>query len=265
MAESLSSSNDSSSWRAYVINLDRSPDRWDAIATQLNDVGADYERVTAIEGQSLLPDLDGLDQSAFDFRHGKTINPNELGCYLSHHKAIQTFMESDVQFGIILEDDADLTADFRATIEALIREAHRWDVANLNGRHSGAPVPQCQLTQNNQLVAFLFRRTGARGYMINRKAGRLYCEKLLPMKVPYDHEFDRAWVYGFRFRGVVPAVVTGRPKAKAGTTIGYGPQHANASQRKSQWRRGSVFLYRAANEVARLTHYIARGLFIPRS
>ncbi len=256
--------NDSSAlpYQFYLINLDRSPDRLETCSKRFDELGLPFSRVPALDGETLLPELSGLDLSGYDFRHGKSVNPNELGCYLSHYKAIETFMASENEYGIIMEDDAWLSEETKTVLDALITHNKEWDVANLNGRHHGMPVRQKRLTETHSLVAYLFRRTGAACYLINREAGLKYLNKLLPMKVPYDHEFDRAWVYGFKYRGVQPIVAEG--VSGQVSTIGY-KKESTRGKKKPQWKRGSVLLYRMVNEVTRLGYHLVRGLFIPRN
>ncbi len=258
-----SGNNKRTSWHVFMINLDRSSDRLAKQTQQLDRLALPFTRVVAIDGQDILPELDGLNRKGYERRHGKSINPNEVGCYLSHYKAIGEFMKSEYDFALILEDDAKLDDDTGKVIEALIEVEGDWDVVNLGGRRNGKPVPCRKLTDRHNLVSYLFRQTGAAGYLINRTAGQKYLDMLLPMKVPYDHEFDRAWIYDFKFRGVEPKVIKGA--LERNSTIGYKNRTANSAVRKPQWKRGSVFLYRGLNESARLTHYLIRGLFLPRS
>lgn len=42
--------------------------------------------------------------------------------------------------------------------------------------------------------------------MINRTAAQRYVQQLLPMQLPYDHAYDRGWVYGLKVRRVFPEV-----------------------------------------------------------
>lgn len=246
-----------------VINLDRSPHRWDVMASRLGDLGLTFERVQAVDGQELgAPPWDGIDHRGYELYHGKRLHPNEAGCYLSHVKAIRRLMDSGSEFAMVLEDDATFTPDTLAVLEALMAERAHWDVAKLNGRHSGTPVPQRRLTGDYRLVAFLTRNTGAGAYVINRHAGARYLKHLLPMVVPYDHSFDRAWRFGLRFRGVLPYPV--HSQTGGGSTIRRQGDGAYA-YKKPWWRKGPTLAYRTQNETRRLAHYILRGLMIPRA
>lgn len=204
----------------YIINLARSPDRLAMQREQFQKLALSFARVEAVDGSALEFPHPALDERGFHRRHGKTINPNELGCTLSHIRAIQMFADSENEFAVILEDDADLSDHFEQVIDAAIAQSDRWDMVKLNRRHSGMPVSVASLTADHRLIAYLAKQSGAVGYLINRKAARAYIDGLLPMRVPYDHEFDRGHAYGLRVFGVLPPVV--KDNLTTGSTIGYG-------------------------------------------
>lgn len=250
------------SYHCFVINLDQSPDRLAQVAARLAIASLRWTRVPALEGEAELDNPRSLNRRAYVARHGKAVSSNELGCYLSHVKALTTFLESEHEFGVILEDDARFDDDIGDVLDSLVTCRHLWDVVQLSGRHHGAPVAQLRLTRRCNLVAHMFQRTCAAGYIVNRKAARRYVAGLLPMAVPFDHEFDRAWVYGIKFRGVRPQCVHGQ--SHDDTLDSQCSVILNVGRKKVWWKRGSVLLYRAVNEVARVFHYASRGLFIPR-
>ncbi len=245
---------------ALVINLDRRPDRLRDMAEGLGKIGLPFERVSAIDGQTLgAGPWQGIDHRGYDLCHGKRLRPNEAGCYLSHFKAIRRFMESDATACLILEDDAAFAPEFPAVIEALLKVPQDWDVVKLNGRHSGTPVPQRRLVSPYKLVACVTRNTGAGGYLLNRHAGARYLERLLPMIVPYDHAFDQAWRFGIKFRSVRPYPMESQVSTSSLV------RSDDGAFKKAWWRRGTVLAYRTQNETRRLAHYISHGLIIPRA
>jgi len=251
-------------WKCYVINLDRSPERMEKLSGRLKELSLEWTRIAAVDGASIADTLPGFDAKGYDRRHGKLVNPNEVGCYLSHVKAIQEFYDSGDEFGVILEDDVQVSDELEHVVNLSIEHHGMWDMLRLSGREGRMPIPQLQLTDKHQIVAFMFRNTGAYAYALNRHAARQYLDKLLPMKVPYDHEFDRAWVYGIKVRGIMPNGLV-YFDGTGGTTIGYDWQKGAKKRKKSQWKRTTVFLYRGFNELCRLGHYFIRGLFIPRT
>ena len=245
-------------WKAFLINLDRSKDRLEVTGKRLDELGMDWQRVAGVDGQQLqLSDYVGVDRSGFLWQHGRYIEKGDIGCYLSHIKALQAFLASEAAFGLILEDDVDFPDDFLSLVDHFLAACNQWDVLKISGRHHGLPVPLARLGRDHRLVAFLTRHTGAAAYFVNRFAAQRYIERLLPMRVPYDHVFDRAWHFGFRFRGVVPLPVTAHSFGES--TI----KHARKLRKPWAYKLPKLAA-RAVNETQRGLHYLSRGLVIPR-
>ena len=77
-----------------------------------------WTRILAIDGRELgPPPWPDHDLRGFDRCLGKSPNPNEVGCYLSHVAALKAAAASEDAISLILEDDAKLSADFREVIE----------------------------------------------------------------------------------------------------------------------------------------------------
>ncbi len=249
-------------WRAYVINLDHSTDRLKRMQKRLEAAQIPWQRVPAIHGATLKPhQYAGIDRKGFLRAHGRHIEPGDIGCYVSHIKALQTFLASDDAFGLILEDDVAFEDDFHLVMADLLQNTRHWDVVQFAGRHHGMPVPQLKLSGNYRLVAFLTRRTGAGAYLVNRKAAQSYIEKLYPMQVPYDHVYDRAWKFKLKIRGVLPPVV--RAQLRKDSTI-LPQRKAKQKYRKPAAYVLPKFLSRSLNEINRGLYSLTRGLFIPR-
>ncbi len=239
-----------------VINLDRAPNRLEKISLQLNRLGLAWERVSAADGKNLnIHDENLLDTKSFGARHGKTPLPGELGCYLSHVWAFERFLKSDFKFALVLEDDVLLRDELPAVLDKLKTREDAWDMVKLSGVHSGTPVSVAQLTPLHQLTVMLSRCTGSSAYAVNRHAAKIYAQGLLPMKLPYDHEFDRAWYWHLKVRMVVPH------------PCGHDDQEIsmiNTSQTvkvKFHWtRRLSAYRWRLGNELNRFFHGLNQWL-----
>ena len=233
-----------------VINLDRAPQRLEKISTQLQRLGLSWERVSAADGKNLsMEDPTLLDAGAFGQRHGKTPLPGELGCYLSHVWAMQRFLQSGARFALILEDDVLLRDDLPEVLTQLSVHAQAWDMVKLSGVHSGTPLPVGSLSPKHQLAVMLSRFTGSSAYVLNRHAAQTYARGLLPMKIPYDHEFDRAWFWGLKIRMVTPCPC-GHDEAEVSmiNTI-------QTPRVKFHWtRRLRTYRWRLGNELSRLFH-----------
>lgn len=236
-----------------AINLDRSPERLRNVAGQLDVLGLPWQRLPATDGKSLsMEDVTLIDVSEFRRKHGKEPLPGELGCYLSHVRALQAFMATEKSAVLVLEDDVQLGADLPSVLRNLRSVADQWDVVKLSGIHSGTPLSLRPLGLGYRLAVGLSRYTGASCYLVNRQAAEAYLRDLLPMTLPYDHEYDRAWSRNMRIRMVVPAPC--QHSFEMGSDL-----HPRTVLRPNfHWtKRLSTFRWRLGNELRRLFH----GLF----
>jgi glycosyl transferase, family 25 len=239
-----------------VINLARSPDRLEHMHQQLKATQLIWERFEAVEGAKLaLPDETLVDPTEYGRRHGKTYAPGELGCYLSHYYAYQHFLGTDKQFALILEDDVKLHPQLEAVLDSLYACAQEWDLVKLSGVHRAGPIQVLRLAAQTSLCVALTRCTGSSAYIINRHAAERLVAGLLPMKIPFDHEFDRAWHYGFKLRVALPWPCGHDQENVSLINTGAAPR------RKFSWyKRFSAHAWRFSNEFRRVSYGLAHAL-----
>jgi glycosyl transferase, family 25 len=95
--------------RAFVINLDRSPDRLAAFQEEASRCGFAFERLSGVDGRRLSPlEVDSLTNPRFRFQ---PVGPGELGVFASHRVAWRRATEKPDRWTAILEDDARLADD----------------------------------------------------------------------------------------------------------------------------------------------------------
>lgn len=201
-----------------VISLDRYKGRMSAISDQLRNAGINYSRVSAIRGENIsLLDKSLINTRDYKLKHGKLPSQGELGCYLSHHRCMARLLASDHEYALILEDDAILGTTFLASLDAALKATCHWDVLRLQGFHARPAITIKTITTLGYSfkVQAHFKPSGCSvAYLINRKAAAAYKHKLLPMTLPYDHEFILGWKYGLKFRSLTPYSVQ-HPKTES--------------------------------------------------
>lgn len=108
----------------YIINLDRRPDRWEAISEHLDDLGIAHQRVPAADARD-------LSEGDRPWR----INKGSAANLRSHAIAMRRLLESEAPGALILEDDAELSVD----TSTLLHSADWWPdgakVIRLEGVH----------------------------------------------------------------------------------------------------------------------------------
>ncbi len=250
-ATGLRTPSDTEGVLTLVINLDRSPDRLQRIGQRLQALGIDWERLPAVDGAAL--DAQGrraLDERGYRRLHGATPKLGELGCYLSHLRAMRAFLASEARFALILEDDAQPSERLPGVVAQLARVGDQWDMVKLSKVHRGTPVSLLALGHGATLDVMLTRCTGSSAYIVNRRAAQTYLDKLLPMTLPYDHVFDRGWQLGIRVRLVSPPPC--RHDEEIASTIAPQAAGAPAARTKPPWHlRLPAFGHRALTELRR--------------
>jgi glycosyl transferase family 25 len=236
-----------------VINLDRSPQRWQRVSAQLHALGLAYERLPAVDARAFTPEQQAqLDVPGFHRLHGMEPLGGELGCYLSHVKVMQRLLASPAQYALVLEDDVTVTERLPAALAGLLAHPQRWDMVKLSAVHSGTPQPVLQVAPGQQLAVMLSRCTGSSAYLVNRRAAQAYVQGLLPMRLPYDHVFDRGWQFGLKVRLLTPTpCVHGEDDAGASTILGSG----GGRRPKFAWhRRLPTYAFRMGASLRRLAY-----------
>jgi glycosyl transferase, family 25 len=237
--------------KAFLINLNRSPKRLAQMAERLQRLDLLWQRVEAVEGRALnIHEHPHVSVPGYMRKHGKRLNPAEVGCYLSHIKALEAFLaHPTAQFGLILEDDVSFCDDFLPTLNALMASTSAWDMVRLSGFHSGTPVRSLYLTPERQLCVMLSRQTNSAAYLVNRKAASLMVKHLLPMELPYDHAFDKPWEMQLKARMVHPLP----------TKLDWDePSTITPAMRLPWYRRWSTYRYRLRTELRRVIYALGQ-------
>lgn len=191
---------------AFLINLPHAADRLSHAKAQLEQAGIPYSVVEAINGKALsYPHLQ-FNEPGYQLKQGRRRVDPEVGCYLSHMKAIQAFLDTGEKFGLILEDDIHLPPYLVKLIDEAFKQAD-FDMLRLSTVNSGRWSKTAHLMKSYYLGVAFTREKGAGAYVINRKAAKRMAKRFQIMSLPYDHRFDLEWLDGYRTMGITPAPV----------------------------------------------------------
>ena len=232
----------------YVINLDRDAERLASIRANLGGLGLSFERLPAVIGKEV-PGWEKLvDMPAYAWRNRMdTPRAGEVGCYLSHLKAMETFLRTEAPWCVILEDDVEVLPGCEAVLGA-VSEKDDWDLVKLFNFHSGMPVKKRDLVGGHHLVVHLTRTTSSAAYVVNRRAAETLLKSMRPISEQVDHALDRPWETGLRTRGIRPMPVVLAAVAGTSSTIGY---QDKAKARRTIGKTMKLFLARAKKEISR--------------
>ena len=89
---------------AWLINLDRSPERLAQMQPRIDALGAPFEvrRFSAVDGKARPELMAQVDQPAFIRAIGRPILPGEVGVYFSHLGVWQAFLQSQAEVALVM-------------------------------------------------------------------------------------------------------------------------------------------------------------------
>ncbi len=222
----------------FLINLDRSPDRLMTASRHFADAGIPFQRISGFDASKEDVSSIPIDQVAFTKIHGKKIiRKGEIGCYQSHLKVLHSFLDTDKDFAIILEDDALPLPHTIASIKQLISWESDWDIVPLFHFHSGGPIT-LKHGDNLKLTVHLAHISSSAAYMINRSAAQVLIKHMAVQRACVDHALFENWAHGLRLRGIVPMAMQLSAQANISTI------NAENSGKLALWRRMPTFLAR---------------------
>lgn len=189
-------------FKIYYINLEKREDRNEKmlkILQYFNKYNIIYERIEAINGNE-------IKQNELKYIFGKEYYKNkkltngQIGCILSHIKAIQQFYDSNKKYGIIFEDDICINEKYSEEIlpnTFKYLENNYFDICYFGMNALGGS----QLYIGEEISPELYKLKnfgyGAHGYVISKNGARKMLNYYENIKViePYDylHEITKRY------------------------------------------------------------------------
>lgn len=224
--------------QCYVINLDRSKNRMNEFKKGFRKTNLEIERISAVDGN-----LINIKSFADDYicrkEMGRSIQPGEVGCFLSHKKALERFLSTDSKYAIIFEDDAIPSDGFKATILSVIekflqnnKKTVAINLGALDFKYSSQVMP----IKNNILRCAHRFPMLATGVLWTRPGANRFLENAPTVTMPYDN-FLR-----FLFSGTNNCFSI-QPPIIFSSGIESDIEKRNATQRRSTQNRSKFYFF----------------------
>lgn len=175
----------------WVINLKKRPDRLKAIGARLDELDVQWKRLDAVDGSNC-PESD----LKISKKYGEIgeISNGARACTASHHKFWKELISSKSKFGIILEDDVELSDDFKDLVcslswipnnSCLIKLEKA--AANKSSKLLLGPELSNALGNTRQVRRMYSRHCGTAAYLISSEGAEIALNWQKPFSVPVDH------------------------------------------------------------------------------
>ncbi|MBB4955554.1 glycosyl transferase family 25 [Agrobacterium vitis] len=248
----------------YVINLARSVDRWQAMAQSAADNQVSLIRVDAVDGRSVArQQWQDIDIKRFGRRNGRTVLPGEYGCYQSHLRALEAFVESGLPAGIILEDDVELVPEFDAKVRAILAVLPQTSLVKLVHHRAGGFLQVATTPHDVRVGACAFGPEGSSAaYALTRSAALKLLVGLKPMSLPFDVALGRGWAMDIAVYNVAHNLLRFAQDRQLPTDVGTTSDYKASKWKK--WRRIPAYLFRAHENNLRIIHALRCRLFLMR-
>ena len=225
--------------KIFIINLDRATTRWEKMRKQLEKLGLQYERFSAIDAEAASDAFLNQYYSAElnRIKYYVSLSKSEIACYISHLKVCEKILSDNLDYAIVLEDDIELNDSFKLVPYAL-ESVQNWNYIKLIApfkkkkivsRSFCAEIPatcnienrQFDKTSNTQQIAptskditvpipfeiVKWRKppAGTQAYAITRGGAKEFLAKRSRFFRPIDVDLQFTWETNLNIQGLFPS------------------------------------------------------------
>lgn len=169
----------------WVVNLDKSVDRWSKCQVEFSANNVTAERFPATLGKAMT-EAELQEHTTFGARYFCTAGM--IGCFMSHLRIWQRIVKEDIPAVVVLEDDVVLYPDFNDKLKVLLADLPKdWDICLIGAvgcigqdkeafpmklyeliTGGGRPAPGKSRTLSDHIFV-PYRPAGTHSYMVSRK------------------------------------------------------------------------------------------------
>lgn len=205
------------SFQTLVISLKDSLVRQQTVSRELAKTKLQWKFLDAVDGRKL--DLSSVPYNSNKVKRllGFELMPSEIGCYLSHMKAWQSCVDSQITT-LIFEDDFVVSENFDELLETMLLQALNWDIIRLQG------LSECEDVFLQKIGSYRLARNtsdplGSTAYIVRPTAARQLLLHSLEIFEPVDHFLEHVEKHGLIVTAMKPYPVTVVDTTRETTTI----------------------------------------------
>ncbi len=196
--------------KIYVINLLRALDRRAKMEVQAEQFGVRLDFIEATDGRQLTEQQRSCaDLGARRYVSKYPLTDNEIGCWLSHRKAMQHLLDSGDDMAVILEDDAKLLPGFVEVLAAIEAHGPTFDVIDLHRLFKKGEIfrPCGALIGDFAIGRIGLMHMHATSYVMSRAGAKKFLKNSERFAHAVDKDMHRYWANGLNIYGLNQRVV----------------------------------------------------------
>jgi glycosyl transferase family 25 len=191
----------------WVVSLNPEAENTRKLIADLASQGINAEVFPAIDGRLGMPPLEAGERilgSLAMVRHGRRLTASELGCYLSHLRAVKKAYKNDYEHVCLIEDDVVVEQNFGDVYRSVLgRSLDMVRLMSLRIRKRTVVEP---LVGEHNLVRPERGGLGTQAYVLNRVGMKKFIDYAQRIYEPVDKVFDHFFLFDLNVYAVEPHV-----------------------------------------------------------
>lgn len=183
--------------KIFLINLDKCKDRLNNCIDRLNKQNLAPKRISAMLGDELTEKQknENYSKALNKAKYHYELSDGEIGCYLSHRKAWQNIATGNEPYGIVIEDDIELTGDLNLAINTINKLSMKWQVIKLSAyqNRKRKVAYSCVVDHGFELVVHKKPMSGCAATAITKDAAIKLLEHSNSFGRPVDVDIQHFW------------------------------------------------------------------------
>ena len=190
-----------------VISLNPDEPNFGRLMNSLEEQGIHPEHFPAVDGRSAYPSLEGkerISERMSMLRVRRLLTSSEVGCYLSHLRAVKKAYNEGYDYVCVLEDDVVIEPEFGNTIRALLSE--NLDIVRLMALKLRRRKPLRDIVYGVMLTRPERGTLGTQAYMMSRTGMKKFIDHASVIYEAIDHVLDHFFLFDLETYAVEPHV-----------------------------------------------------------
>ncbi len=206
--------SDTRTLACYVISLNPDQPSVVRLMNSLQEQGIEARHFPAVDGRAAYPALEDnerISKCMSMLRVRRLLTSSEVGCYLSHLRAVKKAYNEGYDYVCVLEDDVVIEPEFGNTVRALLSE--NLDIVRLMALKLRRRKPLREIVYGIMLTRPERGTLGTQAYMMSRAGMKKFLDHASVIYEPIDHVLDHFFLFDLETYAVEPHVVFERESA----------------------------------------------------